>query len=456
MRLPLEHQATADVLSIEENPANGHQIALGGFIQGRGETLSLVLPRGLKWQNARVLRVKILNGTDRIKAKIRQYANVWTEHANITFQFVDSGNAEIRINIDSSGNSWSYVGTDNLSIPQTRPTMNFGWLTNASSEAEFFSLIIHEFGHAMGCIHEHRCPVNAIPWNVEAVYEDPRGAKLFHVASFNTTDVRPWDKPEKKAHKRMLFPTTYDSPPKLVVGLNSLDVGKDANIRVIAFADNISTSSANVHIDAWSDTDLYSAGCAWFPVPSDDPDFQVGEFSTTEDHPVQNPQRKTSGWITFERAYASPPKVVVCLNELDMDRGKNWRVKATTTHVTTRGFILHLDTWSDTVLYSAKAAWIAYPSDKPGIVSGSFNTQEVRPPREPQLSNFGRVFFPCGAFRQAPTVFLAFDSLDVDAGRNLRLRLRLDSVSDDGLSLHIDGWADTILYSAGASYIAFA
>ncbi|PIL35697.1 hypothetical protein GSI_02427 [Ganoderma sinense ZZ0214-1] len=430
MHLPPDLRAKADMLSVKENPANSHQIATGGIILRRGDALTLAPPVGLKWLNSRVLRVKILGGTDKIKTKVRQYAAVWTEHANITFDFVESGDAEIRVNIDSSGASWSYMGTDNLCVPQTQPTMNLGWLTDASSEAEFSSVIIHQFGHVLGCIHEHQSPTGGISWNKEIVYahyaatvgwsqEDvdrnvfqvysstttqysefdatsimrfpiapslttngfsvewntqlsemdqafivrayPRGEEHFYVASFNTMEVRAWDKPAMNANKQILFPTTYGCPPQVAVGLNWLDVSKDANIRVTAFADNISASSADVHINTWSDTTLYSAGCTLFPVPPGDLDFQVGQFSTQEDHPWQNPQLKTTRRFAFAREYASPPNVVVFLNQLDMAKGKNWRVTTTATDVTTTGFTLHIDTWADTVLYSATAAWIAYP-----------------------------------------------------------------------------------------------
>ncbi|KAI1797245.1 hypothetical protein LXA43DRAFT_983441 [Ganoderma leucocontextum] len=526
MRIPTELQSKAAILAVKENPANGHQITTGGIIQGCGEAPVRALPVGLKWRNGRVLRVRIVNGTDTMKDKVRQYANLWTEHANITFDFVDSGDAEIRVNIDSSHASWSYVGTDNLVISQTQPTMNFGGLTDSSSETEFSRVILHEFGHALGCIHEHQSPAAGVPWNKEAAYEYhattvgwsqvdvhrnlfqlysstttqysefdttsimlypisaslttngfavqwntqlsetdksfiacayPRDAEELYIASFNTMEVRAWDHPATDAVKRERFPTAYNHLPKLAVGLNWLDVSNGANIRVKAFADSITTSSTNIHINTWSDTTLYSAGCTWFPSGAavNDPDFQVGQFCTMEDHPWQSPQPKTSRWIAFERAYASPPKVVIWLNELDMARGKNWRVVATATGVTATGFTLHLDSWSNTEIYSATAAWIAYPSDKAGVVSGSYNTQDVRPWNKPQLANSGRVDFPCGAFQRAPTVLLAFNSMDVDACHNLRLKLGADSVSKDGLNWHIDSWYDTILYSAGASYIAF-
>lgn len=48
--------------------------------------------------------------------------------------------------------------------------MNFGWFTDATDESEFSGTTIHEFGHALGCVHEHQSPGANIPWNRELVY----------------------------------------------------------------------------------------------------------------------------------------------------------------------------------------------------------------------------------------------------------------------------------------------
>ena len=53
--------------------------------------------------------------------------------------------------------------------------MNFGWLTSESSLEDVRSVVLHEFGHALGLIHEHQNPRQAIRWNEAAVIRDLSG-----------------------------------------------------------------------------------------------------------------------------------------------------------------------------------------------------------------------------------------------------------------------------------------
>ena len=50
--------------------------------------------------------------------------------------------------------------------------MNFGWLTHNVTDTEFSQVVLHEFGHAFGMIHEHQSPANAIQWNRQVVLDD--------------------------------------------------------------------------------------------------------------------------------------------------------------------------------------------------------------------------------------------------------------------------------------------
>jgi hypothetical protein len=115
-----------------------------------------------------------MDGDRQVCSRIPPYAHIWSQHANITFEFVDDPDAEIRISFDQPG-SWSYLGTDALVVPKNKPTMNFGWLSAGTPDEEYSRVVTHEFGHVLACIHEHQNPVSDIPWDKEAVYDYYQG-----------------------------------------------------------------------------------------------------------------------------------------------------------------------------------------------------------------------------------------------------------------------------------------
>lgn len=125
------------------------------------------------WENGRTLRVRFLNGNNFLHEKVIEYAKQWESYANIHFEFIKSGDAEIRVAFDQGKGSWSHVGTNNLNIAQqSEPTMNFGWFNYLTPEDEFSRTILHEFGHALGCIHEHQSPAKSLNWNKPFIYAE--------------------------------------------------------------------------------------------------------------------------------------------------------------------------------------------------------------------------------------------------------------------------------------------
>ncbi len=181
--LPEDTQGDALLRSVEENSRNAVlRVAMDGAeaagdtggvalaVAAGEEPLRLAALTAKMWAVGRTLRVRFLNGDVAIQNKIVAHAQEWLKYANINFVFGNDPQAEIRIELASDGNSWSNIGTDCLSVQQNRATMHFGWFTSSTADDEYERTVVHEFGHALGCVHEHQNPAGNIQWNKDAVY----------------------------------------------------------------------------------------------------------------------------------------------------------------------------------------------------------------------------------------------------------------------------------------------
>ncbi len=157
--LPARLRPRGREVAVCENPAN------------RASPFEAAALNSNLWLNGRTLRVTFMDGVPQVQAEVVRHARRWSRHANITYDFGNHAQAEIRISFQEAG-SWSAIGTDALVeeyFPRDEPTMNFGWLTPASTEREYSRVVLHEFGHSLGMIHEHQNPAAGINWNRQAV-----------------------------------------------------------------------------------------------------------------------------------------------------------------------------------------------------------------------------------------------------------------------------------------------
>jgi serralysin len=115
----------------------------------------------------KVLAVKFLNGQPEIQNKVISFAKEWENYCGMQFDFTSSEKPDITITLETEG-SWSAIGRNSRKL---QPSMGFGWLTSSTPDNEFRQVVLHEFGHALGLIHEHQNPnSNPIQWNKQAVY----------------------------------------------------------------------------------------------------------------------------------------------------------------------------------------------------------------------------------------------------------------------------------------------
>jgi len=138
------------------------------MVNGRSRAIAL---KGKSWINGSAIKISFLNGTAQQMDMVKRVAPEWTKHANLEFEFVEQPNAQIRVTFNANDGAWSYVGTDNSSIPIHAATLNLGWQDDG--------VILHEFGHMIGLSHEHQNPEGGIQWNEEVVFRELSGPPNF-------------------------------------------------------------------------------------------------------------------------------------------------------------------------------------------------------------------------------------------------------------------------------------
>lgn len=137
--------------------------------------LGSAILRSKKWIPGQTIKIKFLDGDIPMQEQVKKYINEWNQYVNLKFEYVSKNEtAHIRIGftVGSPGGSWSYLGTDSQasSSYQDQPSLRLGW-NKVTDEQGASRTVLHEFGHALGLVHEQNSPVANINWNLPKVYK---------------------------------------------------------------------------------------------------------------------------------------------------------------------------------------------------------------------------------------------------------------------------------------------
>ncbi|OAK98148.1 zincin [Phaeosphaeriaceae sp. SRC1lsM3a] len=134
------------------------------------------------WDLGSTLRVGFIDGEPWQQQLVEQTAQEWCEWANIKFEFntyrqygLLEDTYDIIVGFVPKAGCWSQIGTDSRKAAhKLQASMNLDALTSKINPEVQRRKILHEFGHALGLIHQHQNKFGnsyeEVAWNKDAIY----------------------------------------------------------------------------------------------------------------------------------------------------------------------------------------------------------------------------------------------------------------------------------------------
>ena len=181
-------------------------------------TVRGVVVRGMTWKQGQTIKVCFRGGTRKAQERVAQVAKEWMNYANVVFDFEENGaprackgnnSEDVKIAFVDNQGWWSVPGTASRTQDPSMNLQFYGVDTPRQADgrpadaAQMRATILHEFGHALGLMHEHQSPLGGcdaeIDWTEayklgismgwDRTQVDRNFRQLANTASLNATEV---------------------------------------------------------------------------------------------------------------------------------------------------------------------------------------------------------------------------------------------------------------------------
>lgn len=140
--------------------------------------------------------------------------------------------------------------------------------------------------------------------------------------------------------------------------------------------------------------------------------------------------------VEFEQAFpkGSDVQVVGWVQSFrfNTEEGKDYVCDFWATKVNAKGFTAHAECGENTERLTV--TYIALKKGKDKVATGTFNTENDGKEGENSQDIKGRVDFEDGVFDKAPTVLVALSQFELAGGKDLRIGVEVQDVSESGFS----------------------
>lgn len=145
---------------------------------------------------------------------------------------------------------------------------------------------------------------------------------------------------------------------------------------------------------------------------------------------------ETEKTVEFEQAFPKGSDVQVLgwvqSFRFNTEEGKDYACDFWATKVNAKGFTAHAECGENTERLTV--TYIALKKGKDKVATGSFSTDNDGEEGENSQEKKGRVDFEDGVFDKAPTVLVALSQFELAGGKDLRVGVEVEDVSESGFS----------------------